>query len=386
MPADLPLLGMPGRPALTRRHLPEHTFDMIAAGADDDGTVRTLFATEHSQRRVLLRAVLDAARLHPDAHGPLAAVDDAWDLLVRAERTGPAEVADVLHQPQTGMWAAHVLRRMRGLVHDDAPLWADIGYLHAIAVASAIRCGLRFQLGVPVRQGAAMLPTLGYVRLRVRDAWETAAVTVTAQGDVRCAGRYATVTIGEQQSPGWTRHTVLRAQAGGTGWSVLLDDIDPYRHVLRPTRPARLTTAAIRRWESTVADAWSLLVTEHPEQAGGLRAGLSVLVPLARAERFRPRSASSGDAFGGALLSEPDDAVQLAVTLVHELQHAKLGALMHLFDLYEDDSRTLFYAPWRDDPRPLGGLLQGVYAFFGVTRFWRRQRSTNPMYHCRRVA
>uniref|UniRef100_UPI001EF6F0D9 aKG-HExxH-type peptide beta-hydroxylase n=1 Tax=Frankia sp. CIT1 TaxID=2880974 RepID=UPI001EF6F0D9 len=167
---------------------------------------------------------------------------------------------------------------------------------------------------------------------------------------------------------------VLHTRAGHSTLSVVLDDIDPYRHVLRPSRPARLTPAALRRWETTLAQAWSLLVTEHPEQARGLSAGLSVLVPLARAERFRPRSASSGDAFGAALLSEPDDAVQLAVTLVHELQHAKLGALMHLFDLYEDDSRKLFYAPWRDDPRPLSALLQGIYAFFGVTRFWRRQR------------
>ncbi len=381
MTADPPLLGTSGGPAVIRHQLAERAFDAIATGIGDGTSVRALFATERSQRRVLLRAVLDAARPRPDAHGPLVAVDEVWDLLVRAERSDPAETARVLYQPQTGIWATHVLRRIRNLVYDDAPLWADVGYLHAMAAAAAIRCGLRFRLCVPLRQGAAMLPTLGYARLPVRDAWETVEVAVTARGAVRCTSRSGTTVdirrpldLDTDDSAGWTPCTVLHARAGRGALSVVLDDIDPYRHILRPSRPARLTPAALRRWENTLADAWSLLVTEHPEQARGLSTGLSVLVPLARAERFRPRSASSGDAFGSLLLSEPDDAVQLAATLVHELQHAKLGALMHLFDLYENDSRNLFYAPWRDDPRPLGGLLQGVYAFFGVTRFWRRQR------------
>jgi HEXXH motif-containing protein len=33
------------------------------------------------------------------------------------------------------------------------------------------------------------------------------------------------------------------------------------------------------------------------------------------------------------------------------------------------------YAPWRDDPRPAGGPVQGVYAFAGVTGFWQAHRA-----------
>jgi hypothetical protein len=43
--------------------------------------------------------------------------------------------------------------------------------------------------------------------------------------------------------------------------------------------------------------------------------------------------------------------------------------------LYDRSDDRLYYAPWRDDPRPLGGLLQGAYAFLGVADFWRVQRS-----------
>jgi hypothetical protein len=38
------------------------------------------------------------------------------------------------------------------------------------------------------------------------------------------------------------------------------------------------------------------------------------------------------------------------------------------------------YAHWRQDPRPPGGLLQGVYAHLGIVRFWRTQQhvETDP--------
>jgi hypothetical protein len=32
------------------------------------------------------------------------------------------------------------------------------------------------------------------------------------------------------------------------------------------------------------------------------------------------------------------------------------------------------YAPWRDDPRPIAGVLHGCYAYLGLTGFWRQQR------------
>jgi hypothetical protein len=49
---------------------------------------------------------------------------------------------------------------------------------------------------------------------------------------------------------------------------------------------------------------------------------------------------------------------------------------MHLLRLTTEGSGTLYYAPWRDDPRPLGGLLQGVYAFLGIASFWRRRHQS----------
>lgn len=37
------------------------------------------------------------------------------------------------------------------------------------------------------------------------------------------------------------------------------------------------------------------------------------------------------------------------------------------------DERRRYYAPWREDPRPISGLLQRTYAFLEVSAFWQRQ-------------
>ncbi len=46
---------------------------------------------------------------------------------------------------------------------------------------------------------------------------------------------------------------------------------------------------------------------------------------------------------------------------------------MHLVPLVRYDRTETYYAPWRPDPRPAHGLLQGAYAYLGVTEFWQRQ-------------
>jgi hypothetical protein len=71
------------------------------------------------------------------------------------------------------------------------------------------------------------------------------------------------------------------------------------------------------------------------------------------------------------VFSRPRHAADLAAMIIHEFQHSRLSALEHLVPLSRPDPPERFYAPWRDDPRPVGGLLQGMYAHFGMTLHWR---------------
>src|SRR5262249_32731992 len=138
----------------------------------------------------------------------------------------------------------------------------------------------------------------------------------------------------------------------------------------------RLDATAFNRWHGLLTDAWALLCREHRADAEAMAEGVVSLVPLREEPGWETRSASSGEAFGNIMVSEPPDAVTLAVSLIHEHQHIVLGGLLHLIRLTKEDDGFFFYAPWRDAPRALSGLLQGVCAFLGIARFFRRHRQT----------
>ena len=70
----------------------------------------------------------------------------------------------------------------------------------------------------------------------------------------------------------------------------------------------------------------------------------------------------------------------LARLLIQEFQHVKLGAILDLYDLYDQADDRLFPAPWGEGKAQIEGLLQGAYAHLAVTDFWRasRQRTAGP--------
>jgi uncharacterized protein len=95
-------------------------------------------------------------------------------------------------------------------------------------------------------------------------------------------------------------------------------------------------------------------------------------VPLTQSPDGHAASGTARQAFGALGMALPAQAEVLALLLIHEFQHVKLGAVLDLFDLYDTSDTKLYYAPWREDPRPLEGLLQGVYAHVAVVDYWRR--------------
>jgi HEXXH motif-containing protein len=110
-----------------------------------------------------------------------------------------------------------------------------------------------------------------------------------------------------------------------------------------------------------------------PASAAEIAAIVRVIVP------YQPPlsghvSTSSPQSFGAVAMSPQPDKYTCAETLVHETQHLKLCALLDLVTLTNPDDGQRYYAPWRTDPRPASGLLQGAYAFLGVSGFWRHQR------------
>ncbi|WP_410587783.1 aKG-HExxH-type peptide beta-hydroxylase [Amycolatopsis sp. lyj-23] len=364
---------------LDRHQLLWTDFDEIARGDGGPGLLRKLRAAERSRRLLLLRGLVEVATKSEDLYRPLPSPETAWELLARVERAAPRELEEILSHPYTGTWAGYTTRLYQQDVTGVCPFWVHLGYVHCLAAAAAVRAGITFETELPVWRGNAVLPTLGMAHLRAEAPFSVATVR-SSHGVVKIHDRHSVVHLPEHPStdaPGWSglRNTVL--WAGEQRLAIRLDDLDPYRGLYEPTQPERLHPIDVESWRTVLDGAWQLLVRHLPAVAQTLPEGLDSLVP-APAMPFRLPSASTGEAFGSAIIAYGEDPATLAAALVHEFQHIRLGGLLHLVRISEDDPRERLYAPWRSDPRPIGGVLHGIYAFFGVTSFWRALATAEP--------
>jgi len=338
--------------------MPQAHFDALAAGYGDATSVSYLGAAQRSVRRALLRLL--AGRAGDDSSGAFAA---GWSLLVRLDTSSPAVVEEVLAHPYVRAWA-------EGCLRSRGALSADFGHLASIAAAAAIRSGTLAELDVPVTRGYVHLPTLG--RLRVGDT-ATAALTVPGEGafEVRApSGAWCIESSTAEHDEAWQPVRELRAG----DFVVRLEDTDPYRDCYQWPVAGRLTADDAAAWQAQFEEAWRLIEQTYSRYAPGVAAGLTTVVPLANDVPGREISAAARQAFGAIGAALPASGADLALLVIHEFQHVKLGALTDMFDLCDRTDQRVFFAPWREDPRPLGALLQGTYAHITVTDYWRLRR------------
>ena len=98
---------------------------------------------------------------------------------------------------------------------------------------------------------------------------------------------------------------------------------------------------------------------------------IRVLVPLRNRARLTSVSSTYSSLQGAIGLSHSPDAIVQAETLIHEFSHNKLNLLLEMTALFDprSPSEASFYSPWREDLRPLRGLLLGSHAFLNTARF-----------------
>ncbi len=328
-----------GGEALLPAALAPAQLDELARGY---GSAATVAALGNSQL-ALTRAMLAAAW---DASGQGRA--EAWELLSELDGAAAPAVDAVLAHPYARAWAA---RRLAG------DLAVGLGPLAALAAAAAVRAGRGDAVAVPVRGGWLHLPTLG--RVAVPDG--EAVVTGRADGfEVRAADGSVRTALDQP---------LRRVRLAG-GWTVALEDLDPLRDSHDHPVAERLPEAELLNWTGALREAWELLGRDLPGYAEGIRAGLGTVTPLRPGPAGRDVSSAARQAYGAVGIARPATAPTLALLLAHEFQHVKLGAVLDLHDLYDRADDRLYFAPWRPDPRPLEGLLQGTYAHLAVTEYW----------------
>jgi uncharacterized protein len=342
--------------------VPAEAFDALAAGGGDHAAIDLLCRAQYSKHAVLLHGVA------ANSPGP------ARDLLARTERKDLDAVTAVIRYPSVGAWALRTLLALRG--SPRVPSATPDG-LAAIAATAAIRAGMLAEIDVPVHDGMVVLPSMGIASLPASSAFARARITPGLTEITAAGARVVIPPDHRSPGPGWQPvRPVTAGSDGQTGaWEIVVDDADPFR---MPAAPHLGTAPDLARWRTTFADAWTLLRCHHTAVAAEVAAMVTVIVPLLNpAEGLA--SSSSPETFGAIAMSEPADPVNLAGMLTHEVQHMKLSAMLDMVTLTRPDDDARYYAPWRDDPRPASGLLQGAYAYLGVTGFWRRQRGLAPV-------
>jgi uncharacterized protein len=346
--------------------LPEPMFAALAAGYGAGAAVRALADAQVSLRRALLAAILGELK-RSGTHA------DAAALLPDLDTSAPEALHRILAHPYTRVWAVRCLESLRRSPHPRRPADSanELDHVNALALAAAHHAGIDAGFDLPVRDGAVHVPTLG-------------AALLPGQRTVRARTENGTLTFGAgpqalRVTPGapgpqpeaWQSVRILTAP----GYSVHLEDTDPYRdcHGWRADR--RLPQARAQAWQESFTGAVALIGGELPAYEEGLRTGLTSLMPIEPQGGTGDVSAAARHAFGAIGAALPATPEALALLLVHEFQHVKLGAVLDLFDLFDkSDTAPRHYAPWRPDPRPLEGLLQGTYAHIGVTDYWRVRR------------
>jgi uncharacterized protein len=347
---------------LSYHDISRDAFDALAAGGGGLGAVRELAAAQYSKHVILLRGVLAAA--HKEGREQHLLASRGWDLLVAAQRRDRAATEQVIRHPAVGAWALRTVRACRG---ESAMAGAEPGGLGAVAAAAAIRAKLPAKIELEAEGGRVMLPSLGAAVV----AAPSAVVTIDADhAEVSSPGSRVEIPADpHRDAPGWA--ALRRVSVGSL--SVLIDDLDPFRMPASQNVAPRLSAVDFRRWQTVLEAMWPLFAQQHSAVAAEVAEATAEFVPLSGPADVQV-SSSSSEAFGAIAMSEPPDRDTFAVTLAHEVQHLKLGALLDIVPLTMPDDGRRYYAPWREDPRPVSGLLQGAYAYLGVSGFWRRQR------------
>ena len=377
-PPEPPRPDDPGRFRISADDLRE-----LAHGNSSAALLEMLAAGRRSKNLALLRTLVQLTAASPA--GRVTA--EAFLLLRRAEAADPAAVARVLSEPVVGAWLAETVRALTGSspsprASTDHLARATTERLALVAAAAGHTAGITVRVGVPIgSDGRIAVPTLGTAGLP-SDTGPARFESETGRSSILAGRHRVTLTPG---APGWDaeRHLDLSPEQDDSrrtsDWTTGFDPapwIDLPSAVRRRPRPS--DRQLHRVWRVRLAAAADLLARGHPAVADEVRTIVSSVLPIAGRTGV-VRSSTFRDAYGLVALSVPTpDPRWTAVTLAHEVQHAKLSALMDLFPLVRPGAAEQFDAPWRPGPRPALNLLHGTYAHLAVTRFWDRQRHLEP--------
>lgn len=126
------------------------------------------------------------------------------------------------------------------------------------------------------------------------------------------------------------------------------------------------------QWRSHLSDALNVIQLD-PASFVLVRNFVSYIVPLKRQLISTNLSFSTRSLPNVIFKNDEGSAYLFGETLVHEADHQFFYVLEKIGSFWQADVREqkpVYYSPWRDDPRPLDGIIRGASAFTRVCRYY----------------
>lgn len=132
------------------------------------------------------------------------------------------------------------------------------------------------------------------------------------------------------------------------------------------------------KWRTNIEAALASLNTFAYNAYDEISHFVKVIVPVISTETNVNVSASFPETIGSICMSLSSDYLVTVETLVHEYAHNKLNAIFVSDRIISNmESNLRVYSPWKDEFRPLSGILHAIFAFSNVCQVWQRYLNSN---------
>ena len=128
----------------------------------------------------------------------------------------------------------------------------------------------------------------------------------------------------------------------------------------------------VSSWEAATRSALELIALSRDNEML-VRTFVSYIVPLKQREAVQNLSFSSRELPNVVFKNNEAAPLRFGETLVHEADHQFFYALEECHTFWTADPQTqaaAHFSPWRDDSRPLDGILRGLSAFTRVSLYY----------------
>lgn len=320
--------------------------------------------------------------------GPVASglLEQAAELIAALS---PAARRDVLTQPYLMHW---LVRQARRAAEGDTPgLEAAMGDVGRFVALPAARDGVWPESPMTLRARSGQLRFPGFRRHVLLPAGTPdgpVAVSLGDDGELRFAASGCDIHVPLAElldaiPPSGGSPVAQRQQLPGL--PVEVDATDPFigdlftsmnaKPPLLNYPPRDLTPLPYLDDVSleALAEAWRLIEAAWPAAGRELAHYTRLIVPFAsRSYSTFAEAEFLGAVFMGQSRHRFTDVLYTAEHLLHEHSHLRLHLIMEQEPIFEAAGSGLVESPWRRDPRPVIGIVQGVFVFARVARFLRR--------------